>query len=200
MGHPRLLLLVFQLISSRLLCKVCLCPTALPCVPQIQVQWPYSCGCSDMRHKVWMSRCLSLCSQPIPLPFLTFTGRFGTSDALQYMRYPLETTFELGIKPIIAVNARDIGIQRQFPLLQSAVCPWRHVIVTTSPHGRPLCYSHNVNVKCLILRRFCILKFFQGYCRLSNHLQIWKHTRIPSFLAPFYRKKWPNARKTRAVK
>ena len=41
---------------------------------------------------------------------------------------------------------------------------------------------------------------FQGYCGLSNDLQMWKHTRNPSFLAPFYREKWPNARKTRGIK
>ena len=70
----------------------------------------------------------------------------------------------------------------------------------TSSRDRPLCYSHNVNVKCLIWRRFFILQIFQGYFWLSNDLQIRIHTLIPSFLAPFYREKWANARKRGDVK
>ena len=115
------------------------------------------CGWADAFHCV-LSKFLCL--------VFTFTGRFRPSDALQYMSYPLETTFELGIKPKIAVNAREMGIAASVsPIAVGGLS-------VTSPHGRPLCYSHNVNVKCLILRRFCILKYFQGYCRLSNHLQI----------------------------
>ena len=62
------------------------------------------------------------------------------------------------------------------------------LIMTSSP-GRPLCYSNNVNIKCLISRRFGVFKIFQGHFRLSNDLQIRKRTRIQSFLAPFYRGK-----------
>ena len=46
-GQPRLLIHVFQFPSSSLVRRFCLCPTAPPCVPQIQVQKLYSCGCSD---------------------------------------------------------------------------------------------------------------------------------------------------------
>ena len=52
-------------------------------------------------------------------------------------------------------------------------------------HDKPLCYSPSVSVKCLLLRRFCILNIFHGYCRLSNDIQIRKHTRIQSELASF---------------
>ena len=106
-GNPRLLLLAFQFISGGLVWKVCrLFPAAPPCVPQSQVQRLYSWGCSDVRAIKcgWGDAFCYVHGQFLWL-VMTFTGRFGPCDVLEYMRYPLETMFEWGIKPKIAVHA-----------------------------------------------------------------------------------------------
>ena len=50
---------------------------------------------AQMCHKVWVRRCQLRCLRRQFLCFvLTFTGRFGPSDVLEYMRYLLESMFE----------------------------------------------------------------------------------------------------------
>ena len=149
------------------------------------------------RHKVWVRRCLSLCSRPVPL------ARFDFYRSVWTLR--CTGLYALSIGDYVWM--RDWAENRRTRLRNEhnghgfayrSRRSGRDVMrLMTSSRDRPLCYSHNVNAKCLILRRFFILKIFQGYFRLSNDLQIRKHTLIPSFLAPFYREKWANARKRR---